>query len=197
VYKLNSIDVPDQEHYPIRNQIINGASVGDDEPHRSESQPPKSLDVATQVFDGVVVDQNPVGLQEPVQPAAGTKTRQLPQFRLVDVTSLVFLEPKRLQRPAPRTQRPHPTRDLSRISLSRRIILRHEIVYWNLASIMIRPREEARRILDSLPDGASWEDIQYSIYVRERLERGRREADDEKLIDQDEIEVRMERWLNA
>jgi hypothetical protein len=62
---------------------------------------------------------------------------------------------------------------------------------------MITPREEARRILDSLPDGASWEDIQYSIYVRERLERGRREADDEKLIDQDEIEVRMERWLNA
>jgi hypothetical protein len=60
---------------------------------------------------------------------------------------------------------------------------------------MTTAKEETRRILDSLPDGASWEDIQYSIYVRERVERGQREADEEKLIDQDEIEVRMERWL--
>jgi hypothetical protein len=56
-------------------------------------------------------------------------------------------------------------------------------------------KEETRRILDSLPDGASWEDIQYSLYVRELIERGQLEADDEKLIDQDEIEARMERWL--
>jgi len=56
-------------------------------------------------------------------------------------------------------------------------------------------KEETRRILDSLPDNASWEDIQYSIYARERIERGRREADSGKLIDQEEIEQRMERWL--
>lgn len=56
-------------------------------------------------------------------------------------------------------------------------------------------KEETRRILDSLPDNASWEDIQYSIYARERIERGRREADAGKLIDQEEIEQRMERWL--
>jgi hypothetical protein len=44
-------------------------------------------------------------------------------------------------------------------------------------------------------DDASWEDIQYSFYVRERVERGRREAEQENLIDQDEVEVRMKRWL--
>ncbi len=52
-------------------------------------------------------------------------------------------------------------------------------------------------MLDTLPDNASWEDIQYSIYVRERIERGRREADAEKLIDEEEIEQRMQRWLDA
>lgn len=57
-------------------------------------------------------------------------------------------------------------------------------------------KEEVRKILDSLPDGASLEDIQYSIYVRERIERGRLEADAGKLIDQEEIEQRMARWLN-
>ena len=51
-------------------------------------------------------------------------------------------------------------------------------------------------MLDSLPNDANWEDIQYSIYVRERIERGRREADEGKLIDQEEIERRMKRWLD-
>lgn len=57
-------------------------------------------------------------------------------------------------------------------------------------------KEEIRRLLDTLPDDATWDDVQYSIYVRERVERGRREADEEKLIPQDEIEVRMKRWLD-
>lgn len=56
-------------------------------------------------------------------------------------------------------------------------------------------KEETRRILDTLPDGASWEDIQYSIYVRERIERGRVEANGDNLLDEDEIEARMEPWL--
>jgi len=57
-------------------------------------------------------------------------------------------------------------------------------------------KEEVRRMVESLPDDASWEDIQYSIYVRERVERGRREAEQEKLIDQDEVEIRMKQWLD-
>ncbi|MGA2181914.1 MAG: hypothetical protein ABSH47_02705 [Bryobacteraceae bacterium] len=60
---------------------------------------------------------------------------------------------------------------------------------------MATAKEEVRRLLESLPDDASLEDVQYSIYVRERIERGRREADDGKLTEQDEIESRMRRWL--
>jgi hypothetical protein len=65
------------------------------------------------------------------------------------------------------------------------------------ATAMATTKEEIRRILDTLPDDASWEDVQYSIYVRERVERGQREADQEKLVDQDEVELRMKRWLDA
>jgi len=36
-------------------------------------------------------------------------------------------------------------------------------------------------------------DIRPNLYVRERVERGRREADQEKLLDQDDVEVRMNR----
>ena len=61
---------------------------------------------------------------------------------------------------------------------------------------MATTKEELRKMLDSLPNDANWEDIQYSIYVRERIERWRREADEGKLIDQEEIERRMKRWLD-
>jgi hypothetical protein len=61
---------------------------------------------------------------------------------------------------------------------------------------MATPKEEIRKILDTLPDDATWEDVQYSIYVRERVERGRREANQDQVIDQGEVELRMKRWLD-
>lgn len=33
-------------------------------------------------------------------------------------------------------------------------------------------RVEARRIVDQLPEGATWEDLMYRIYVREAIEAG-------------------------
>ncbi len=59
---------------------------------------------------------------------------------------------------------------------------------------MAAAKEEIRRMRESLPDDATWEDLQYSIYVRERVERGRREADQENLLGQDEVETRMNEW---
>jgi predicted transcriptional regulator len=60
---------------------------------------------------------------------------------------------------------------------------------------MATVKEEVRRMIESLPDDATWEDVQYSIYVRERIERGRRQAADGKVLDQDEVERRMKPWL--
>ena len=61
---------------------------------------------------------------------------------------------------------------------------------------MATAKEEIRKLLDALPDDATWEDVQYSIYVRERVERGRREAAQGNLLEQEEIERRMKRWLS-
>lgn len=66
----------------------------------------------------------------------------------------------------------------------------------NRVATMATAKEEVRRLLDVLPDDASLEDVQYSIYVRERIERGRKEADENKLIEQVEVESRMGRWLS-
>jgi hypothetical protein len=61
---------------------------------------------------------------------------------------------------------------------------------------MATAREENRRRIDTLPDDAIWEDVQYSIYVRERIERGRHETSEGKTVDQSEIERRMQHWLD-
>ena len=46
-------------------------------------------------------------------------------------------------------------------------------------------------MIESLPDDATWEDVQYSIYVRERIERGRGEAAEGKILKEDEVKRRM------
>lgn len=33
-------------------------------------------------------------------------------------------------------------------------------------------REEAHRLLDDLPEGATWDDLMYKIYVRQAIEAG-------------------------
>jgi len=56
-------------------------------------------------------------------------------------------------------------------------------------------KEEVRRILEVIPDTASFEDIQYHIYVREKIERGLDDVKNGKLLSQDEVEQRMRQWI--
>jgi len=55
-------------------------------------------------------------------------------------------------------------------------------------------KEEVRRILDSLPDDATLEDIQYRIYVRQAIAAGVRDIDQGRVVSQEEVERRMSRW---
>ena len=60
---------------------------------------------------------------------------------------------------------------------------------------MAIPKEEVRRMLDRLPNDATLEDIQYHIYVREKVEQGLADAKQGKVLSQDEVEKRMAKWL--
>ena len=60
---------------------------------------------------------------------------------------------------------------------------------------MGKPKEEVRQLLDTLPDDASYEDIQYHIYVRQAIQRGIEAADRGELLEKEEIERRMAKWL--
>ena len=44
-------------------------------------------------------------------------------------------------------------------------------------------KEEARKIVDSLPDDSTWEDLMYHIYVREAVEKGLADAEAGRVTD--------------
>ena len=55
-------------------------------------------------------------------------------------------------------------------------------------------KDEVRRILEQIPDNASFEDIQYHIYVREKIDRGLEDVEQGHVISQEEVERRMRKW---
>ncbi len=56
-------------------------------------------------------------------------------------------------------------------------------------------KEEVRQLLDRLPEDASFEDIQYHIYVREKVARGLRDAQEGRTLSDREVRRRFARWL--
>ncbi|MDP9122610.1 MAG: hypothetical protein M3O15_14795 [Acidobacteriota bacterium] len=57
-------------------------------------------------------------------------------------------------------------------------------------------REEAQKLVDQLPDEASWDDLMYQIYVRKKIDAGRQAIADGRSFTQEEAETRMAAWLD-
>lgn len=62
---------------------------------------------------------------------------------------------------------------------------------------MATAKQDARKILNGLPEGASLEDIQYHLYVLQRVQRGREDVKAGRIVPQDEVERRLARWLDG
>ncbi len=55
-------------------------------------------------------------------------------------------------------------------------------------------KAETEALLRRLPDSCSFEDIQYHIYVLEKVQRGLEAADTEGTLTQEEAEERLKKW---
>lgn len=60
---------------------------------------------------------------------------------------------------------------------------------------MSTAKEEVRKMLEQLPDDVSFEDIQYHIYVREKIECGLKDIQEGRVLSQEDVEERMSKWL--
>jgi len=57
-------------------------------------------------------------------------------------------------------------------------------------------KDAVREILDQLPDDTSYEEIQYRIYVREKVEKSREAIREGRVLSQEEVEQQMAKWLD-
>ena len=52
-------------------------------------------------------------------------------------------------------------------------------------------KDEAKRLVEDLPDDASWEDLMYQIYVRQAIEAGLRDSEAGRTMDVKEVRARF------
>ena len=56
-------------------------------------------------------------------------------------------------------------------------------------------KQEVQDMLQNLPDSCSFEDIQYHLYVLEKVRRGEERLEGEGGISQSEAEKRLSKWI--
>ena len=61
---------------------------------------------------------------------------------------------------------------------------------------MSTAKDEVKALLDKLPDDCSLEDVQYHLYVVEKINRGINRAEAEGTLHQDEVERKLSRWTS-
>ena len=62
---------------------------------------------------------------------------------------------------------------------------------------MSSPKAEAKSMIEGLPEDASLEDIQYHLYVLEKVKRGIERAESEGTISHEQAKARLGKWLAA
>ena len=60
---------------------------------------------------------------------------------------------------------------------------------------MQKIKEEVSSLLTRLPDDCSLEDVQYHLYVLQKIERGLKDMEEGRVYTQEEVEKRMAKWI--
>lgn len=61
---------------------------------------------------------------------------------------------------------------------------------------MSTAKEDVKALLDKLPDDCSLEEVQYHLYVVEKIHRGIERAEKEEPLSQDEVERKLSKWTS-
>jgi predicted transcriptional regulator len=60
---------------------------------------------------------------------------------------------------------------------------------------MHTPKEQVLDVLKGVPEDATFEEIQYRIYVRAKIEHALRQVDAGQVMEQAEVDTRLAKWL--
>lgn len=56
-------------------------------------------------------------------------------------------------------------------------------------------KEQVQQLLSALPEDATLEDIQYHIYVRQKIEQGLADVEAGRVVSHAEVQQRLAKWL--
>ena len=56
---------------------------------------------------------------------------------------------------------------------------------------MSTPKQAAKQLLDHLPDQASWDEIMYEFYVKQKIEKGLQAVEEGRTVSHDEAKKRL------
>jgi predicted transcriptional regulator len=56
-------------------------------------------------------------------------------------------------------------------------------------------KQEVSNLLNRLPDDCTLEDVQYHLYVLQKIERGLKDVEEGRVYTQEEVEKKMSKWL--
>ena len=55
----------------------------------------------------------------------------------------------------------------------------------------------ALRVIEQMPEDASLEDLMYELYFRQRVDRGLRELQKNKIVSHEDVKRSVARWLRS
>ena len=61
----------------------------------------------------------------------------------------------------------------------------------------MKPKSAALALIKSLPERSTYEDIQYHLYVREKIERGLEAIKKGDVVSQQDAEKKVSQWLKS
>lgn len=66
-----------------------------------------------------------------------------------------------------------------------------------MSAVRTTAKQEVEQLLGHLPDDSTLEDIQYHLYVLEKIRRGQADMAAGRTYTHEEARVRMQRWLQG
>ena len=61
--------------------------------------------------------------------------------------------------------------------------------------MMLTAKQEVMELLKVLPDTSTLEEIQYHLYVHQKVQRGIQDVEEGRVYTQEEVEKRMGKWV--
>lgn len=63
------------------------------------------------------------------------------------------------------------------------------------ANIPDSPKSNVKKLLELLPETATWDDIEYAMYVQRKIREGERAISQGQYVSGEEARERMRKWL--